>query len=153
MKYKTTYLILFLIVMAACNNHSKSKEYKIVALTKDDSTFLALKDTAQVHLLTFVNIVKLHGKDKKYKLAVKSDFVEKGVHEHMWSRIYEYNNGVFKGEFADSAIDLKNIKFGNAVSISQDGIEDWSIYNTVTHESSGNFSDKYLNSKIKPKDN
>ncbi|HEY9003083.1 MAG TPA: DUF2314 domain-containing protein [Mucilaginibacter sp.] len=87
-------------------------------MEKEDQTFLRLKDTAQKHLSTFINELARHGKDyHKIRFIVKSDFVQNGSHEHMWSRIFEYKNGVFTGVFIDSAFTVKNIKMGDKVSI------------------------------------
>lgn len=135
---------------AAQTVRNDSMEYSSVKLEKDDKVFLALKDTAQKHLQVFINDLNKHGKDgKNYRFGIKSDFVQNGKHEHMWSRIYEYKNGVFKGVFIDSAFTVKNIKMGDKVAINRTAIEDWAIDNLINGETLGNFSDKYLESKKK----
>lgn len=152
---KNYILILFCICAAlkgACQTvRNDSMEYSSVHLGKGDKIFLALKDTAQKHLQTFINGLKQHGKDfNKYRFVVKSDFVQNGDHEHMWSRVFMYKNGVFQGLFIDSAFTVKNIKAGDRVSIKKDKIEDWIIsYVNSNQIISGGFSDKYLKSKKK----
>jgi len=147
------YLILiFLIICAsACQNKSNSeKKYDVVPLPKDDSTFLALKDTAQAHLQTFIDSLNIHGKETAdYRFGVKSDFIENGIHEHMWSQISRYDKGWFKGIFIDSAFDLKHIKTGDKVSVNREAVEDWSVYNKVTGKMVGNYSLRYLNGKVR----
>jgi uncharacterized protein YegJ (DUF2314 family) len=66
----------------------------------------------------------------------------------MWSRIYERNNDVFKGIFIDSAYEVKNIKTGDTVAIDKNEIDDWSINNKLTGKTMGEFSIKYLKSKM-----
>jgi len=125
-------------------------EYSAVSLSKKDKIFLALKDTAQKHLRTFIDNLNKHGRDSKnYQFAVKSDFVQDGNHEHMWSRIFEYRNGFFRGIFIDSAFTVKNIKRGNKVNINKREIEDWLIHNEIDGKTAGGFSRKYLQSKKK----
>jgi hypothetical protein len=46
-------------------------EYSAVSLSKKDKIFLALKDTAQKHLRTFIDNLNKHGRDSKnYQFAV-----------------------------------------------------------------------------------
>ncbi|HEX3384895.1 MAG TPA: DUF2314 domain-containing protein [Mucilaginibacter sp.] len=125
-------------------------EYSSVELKAGDKVFLALKDTAQKHLQLFIDELSKHGGDSNnYQLAVKSDFVQGGDHEHMWSIVYSYKNGVFSGVFIDSAFKVKNIKMGDKVLIDRDRVEDWSIENTATGKTMGQFSIQYLESKKK----
>jgi len=149
MKRSLLCFFAFSTILVACNNRNKSKTYETAALEKDDSTFLAFKDTAQRKIKTFIDSVDLHGKDyENYSFLVKSDFVEGDKHEHMWSRIYKRNNNLFIGTFIDSAYEVKNIKTGDSVSVYKDQIEDWSINNKRTGKTIGEFSIKYLKSKM-----
>jgi len=125
-------------------------EYSSVSLSKEDKIFLALKDTAQKHLQVFIESVNKHGHDfRNYEFHVKSDFVQNGLHEHMWSKVYEYKDGVFKGVFIDSAFTVKNVKMGDKVMIRRGLVEDWSIHDVVSNKTTGQFSMKYLDSKKK----
>ena len=146
-------VLLFLIICthAFCQiKTSGSDNYGSVGLPKGDSTFLALKDTAQAHLQTFIDSLKIHGLDTaNYRFGVKSDFVENVTHEHMWSLILTYDTSNFKGIFIDSAFNVKNIKTGDNVSINRTGIEDWSFYNKITGKTIGNYSEMYLEEKRK----
>jgi uncharacterized protein YegJ (DUF2314 family) len=125
-----------------------SGNYGSVSLVRDDSTFLALKDTAQAHLQTFIDNIRLHGTDTlNYHFGIKSDFIEGHTHEHMWSAVTSFSDGKFNGVFIDSAFVLKHIKTGNKVTIEVKAIEDWTIYNLVTGKTTGYFSEMYLNKK------
>lgn len=153
MKYYIFILICaFATLEANCQAVKKNDiQYSAVELSKEDKVFLALKDTAQKHLQMFIDNLNAHGRDSKnYQFAVKSDFVQNGNHEHMWSRIYEYKNGVFKGVFIDSAFTVKNIRKGDNVNINRNKIEDWLIHDAINNKSTGGFSMKYLESKEKP---
>jgi uncharacterized protein YegJ (DUF2314 family) len=145
-------LIVFTaILLMACNNHHKAAaKFKSVDLEKDDPVILALMDTAQVHMHVFIDSLNAHGAEMKhYVFSIKSDYAENGVHEHMWSRIFNYRDGRFRGFFADSAFRLKNIKFNDSVSIKKGDVEDWLISDLVTHKTIGEFSVKYLKRKIR----
>jgi uncharacterized protein YegJ (DUF2314 family) len=146
------FLILCLLAIyfpAFCQNDTTAtKNYRAIKLVKDDSTFLALKDTAQKHLNIFIDSVSAHGKDTaNYRFAIKSDFVEKNKHEHMWSGISGYFKGDFKGIFIDSALEIKKIKTGDKVTINQLDVEDWVIINKRTGKETGYYSEAYLNKK------
>ncbi len=151
MKIYFSFLLLLICTPAFCQiNTSGSGNYGSVGLPKGDSTFLALKDTAQAHLQTFIDSLNIHGPDTaNYRFGIKSDFVEKGTHEHMWSLILSYNKGKFKGIFIDSAFDIKYIKTGDKVSINRVGVEDWSFYNKITGKTMGYYSEMYLEEKRK----
>lgn len=150
---KTKSFLIFLFTIGFTTAHSQTKEsgskiYESVSLVKDDSTFLALKDTAQAHLQTFIDSLNKYGRNTaNYRFTIKSDFVEGDEHEHMWSLIFNYNNGDFKGIFIDSAFTIKNIKTGDKVIIRRESIEDWSIDNLITGKHIGYFSEMYIKSK------
>lgn len=59
------------------------------------------------------------------------------------------NNDVFKGEFVDSAYAAKNIKPGARVSVFKNEIDDRSVFNKITGKTIGEFSIKFLKSKIR----
>jgi uncharacterized protein YegJ (DUF2314 family) len=156
MKYLIFILICVLIdIKASCQTVVKNNiEYSSVELIKNDKIFLALKDTAQKHLQIFIDNLNKHGHDgKNYQFDVKSDFVQNGNHEHMWSRVYEYKNGVFKGVFIDSAFTVKSIRMGDKVTINRNKIEDWSIYDAIRDKTTGEFSARYLDSQKKHRSN
>ncbi|HEY2583360.1 MAG TPA: DUF2314 domain-containing protein [Mucilaginibacter sp.] len=149
MKTCLSFVLLLICLQGLCqNNNNNSKNYSAVPLVRDDSTFLALKDTAQAHLQTFLDSLKIHGRDTlNYQFSVKSDFVENDIHEHMWSLILSYDNSDFKGFFIDSAFDIKNIKTWDKVVIHKMDIEDWSMYNKRTGKTIGYYSEMLLNKK------
>ncbi|WP_448700009.1 DUF2314 domain-containing protein [Mucilaginibacter sp. AW1-3] len=141
-------MFLGLCILLSCQSKKTDDKNKfVVGLEKNDSTFLALKDTAQSYLNVFIDSIRIHGTNKKFRFAVKSDFVENNTHEHMWSQVNQYHNGKFEGVFIDSAYQIKNIKPGDAVVIPESAIEDWSIYDLKRNVRIGDFSEKYLRSK------
>ncbi|MEO6978965.1 MAG: DUF2314 domain-containing protein [Mucilaginibacter sp.] len=148
---KRLFFILLVFIVAGAAGQTKvenNTEYKSVALDAEDSTFLALKDTAHKHLDIFLNGLSKNGTDtKNYRFLVKSDFVENGVHEHMWSQAFRYDKDGFKGIFIDSPFQLKHIKTGDKITIKLDDLEDWSIEDIKNHTTQGYYSEKYLNSK------
>lgn len=148
LKNSSAIYFLGLCILLSCNSKkADDKKNFVVGLKKDDSTFLALKDTAQSYLNVFIDSIKVHGANKKFRFAVKSDFVENNIHEHMWSKVNQYRDGKFEGVFIDSAYQIKNVKPGDAVTIPETSIEDWSIYDSKRNVRIGDFSEKYLRSK------
>jgi len=146
MKKLLSIILLFGGLHATAQTKVKNDtEYRAVKLKTKDAQFLAFKDTAQKHIHQFIDAV--NKKSSGYYFLVKSDFVEKGTHEHMWSQIKEYSNGSFMGVFIDSPFEIKNIKRGDKVVISKKEVEDWVIYNLKNEKIAGGFSDKYLKSQ------
>lgn len=143
-------ILIFLALPSLAQNTKveNNTEYYSVTLSKNDAKFLALKDTAQLHLPQFIDSLAKHGADRNnYAFSVKTDFVEKGVHEHMWSQVFLFKDGRFEGVFIDSPFDIKNIKTGDKVSIKKSAVEDWLIENIRTGQQTGYFSKEYLKSK------
>ncbi|HVW96672.1 MAG TPA: DUF2314 domain-containing protein [Mucilaginibacter sp.] len=148
--------ILFILmigypVVAFCQRKVENDTvYQSVKLDKNDRIFLALKDSAQKYLPGFIKRLNSHGKDvDNYRFTIKSDFVENGTHEHMWSRVFEFDGTAFKGVFIDSPFEIHNIKIGDKVSIKSGDVEDWQVedFKAKTHQ--GDFSGKYLKSKVR----
>ena len=122
--------------------------YKSVGIQKDDATFLALKGVAQKHLSEFISDVKSHGRDvDNFRFVVKSDFIQDGEHEHMWSQVYGYSNGIFKAIFIDSPFKITNIKTGVKIEIKEGLVEDWIIDDLKYKKQKGYFSKQYLKGK------
>jgi len=145
------FILLLFVITGVYGQQTKVENnvvYKSVPLPKDDARFLALKRTAQKYLPQFIDSLQKHGGDAEgYRFVVKSDFVEGDNHEHMWSEVVGYSNGVFKAIFIDSPFTLKNVKLGDKISIKQTDVEDWAVHNLRSKKITGEFSEKYLNSK------
>jgi uncharacterized protein YegJ (DUF2314 family) len=124
------------------------KNRAAVKLERDDAKFLALKKIAQAQLVIFIDSLKKYKNNDNYHFVIKSDLGDGVNHEHMWTAIFEYKNGVFGGLLIDSAFVLKNIKKGDKVFISKGNVEDWVIYDSIHKKQTGYFSEKYLHSKI-----
>jgi uncharacterized protein YegJ (DUF2314 family) len=145
--------VLFIALMLVFNNTfgqtkvENNIKYQSVALAANDREFLRLKDTAQKHMPEFLALLKKYGADyDNYRFIVKSDFVDAQEHEHMWSQIVGYSNGVFKAVFIDSPFAVKNIKNGDKITIKNANVEDWAVFKN-NEFISGDFSEKYLSSK------
>jgi len=146
--------IALLTCLIACKQKVSFDSNKATLLKKDDSAFLALKDTAQLYIQTFIDSLKVYGRDTtKFHFQIKSDYVDGDIHEHMWSNIYTYKNGLFDGLFADTAFQVRNIKNGAKVTIKKSNVEDWLIYNVAKDQTIGYFSEEYLMSKKKRQQN
>lgn len=141
-------LLTVLRVTAQQTKIENDVKYQAVGLNKDDREFLRLKDTAQKYLPILLDTLKKHGADYvNYRCVVKSDFVDRGIHEHMWSQVVSYSNGMFKAIFVDSPFNVKNVKTGDSIFVNKAAVEDWGIYDKDDKKIAGNFSENYLNSK------
>jgi len=140
-------LMLICIKVSAQTKVEKDTEYKAVSLKKDDAMFLALKDTAQKHIGEFVAAFAKSKESDDLRFVIKTDFVEGDTHEHMWSQVYAYKDGVFKTIFVDSPFNIKNVKANDKLTIKSADIEDWVILNANNETVAGAFSDRYLKSK------
>src|SRR5580692_2113198 len=111
MKPALLFTILIFLTLSSHAQNTKvenNTEYHSIPLPKGDAKFLALKDTAQKHLTQFIDSLAKHGAERNdYAFSVKTDFVENGVHEHMWSQVFLLKNGSFEGIFIDSPFDIK----------------------------------------------
>lgn len=137
------------MAMQACKQPAKKEsDYGVVHLTKDDSVFLALKDTAQAHIKEFTDSLKLHVTDAdNYHFIVKSDYLDGDKHEHMWSEVHAFNNNLLEGILIDSPFYLKNIKLEDKVKVKLNDVEDWVIYDKPHNRKVGDYSTSYLKSK------
>ena len=148
---KSCILVLFIcyamVSFGQTHNDNDTKYYE-VKRAKEDSTFSALKDTAQKHLPEFIDSVQRNGVNtQNYRFTIKTDFVEKGHHEHLWSQILAFENGYFVGIFIDAPFTIKNIKFGDSVRIAKKDVEDWEMENLKTQKQIGYFSEKIENQR------
>jgi len=134
-------LLLIGLIFAVFGAGAKNKPYQIFAVKAIDTTFVGLKDTAQKNIPRF--IAALSKSPKGYRFLIKSEFTENGKHEHLWSQVKIYSNGIFKGIFIDSPFDLHNIKTGDKIAIRKNAVEDWAVFDRKGIRVDGNYSDKY----------
>jgi len=134
-------LLLIGLLFAAFIVRAKSKPYQPFAVKAIDTTFVGLKDTAQKNIPRF--IAALSKSPRGYRFLIKSEFTENGKHEHLWSQVKVYSDGIFKGIFIDSPFDLHNIKTGDKIAIKKSAVEDWAVFDRKGIRVDGNYSDKY----------
>jgi uncharacterized protein YegJ (DUF2314 family) len=114
----------------------------------DDKTIAAVKTMAQGQLQTFITSLNANGKDiVNFRFLVQSEFVHNGIHEHLWTRVFEYKDGAFKGKFIGRALKSNFMKVGEKVTVPGAGVEDWSAFDQAKEKSFGDFTLKYLESK------
>jgi len=139
-------VVVTALMISACQERAKPDN--VTSLPAGDSTFLSLKDTAQAHLKMFIDSLAAHHADTNYRFIIKSDFLDGEKHEHMWSTIIGYEDDKFSGQFSDSAYYLKNIHPGDPVRVSRKDVEDWAMFDYKRDITIGNYSEKYLKSKM-----
>jgi uncharacterized protein YegJ (DUF2314 family) len=134
-------LLTILLICTAFAAKAVDTPHQPCAVKAIDTTFVGLKDTAQKNISRF--ITALTKNPRGYRFLIKSEFVGNGKHEHLWSQVKVYNNGIFKGTFIDSPFELTNIKTGDKIAIRKSAVEDWAVFDRKGLRVDGNYSDKY----------
>jgi uncharacterized protein YegJ (DUF2314 family) len=123
---------------------------KVVSLSADDTSLKAYKDKAQKELQYLIDFMNDHEKDDElFRYAVKADFVEDGHSEHMWVQVNEIKDGYFFGQLANEPNTIKNIKYGDKVTVKRDDVEDWILQDFLTHTKVGGYSSEYIRNNAK----
>ncbi len=127
------------------NKARKNSTDKIAHLSADDIIIKKYKDTAQAQLDYFIKFIsEHHSDDTLFRYAVKSDFVEGEVNEHIWTQVFEFKDGYFKGILANEPSQLKKIRYGDTVKIYRKDVEDWLLQDFLTNTEVGGFSREYI---------
>lgn len=150
------FIVVLIIVCLAglfffnMNKPRKIPTDKIAHISVDDILIKKYKDTAQAQLDYFIKFIsEHHSDDTLFRYAVKSDFVEGEINEHMWIQVFEFKEGYFKGVLANEPSKLKKIKYGDTVKVYSKDVEDWLLQDFLTNTEVGGFSRKYIRGNAK----
>lgn len=92
---------------------------------KKDPQVISARKRAQEELPSFKASLILNSGKKGYSYFIKTDFVEKGEHEHMWVRINELELDGFHGTLENTPQIIKKLKFGDKVIVKEKNVEDY----------------------------
>ena len=143
-----TYLLAVASVASCFNRKTtvlETSTNKTSLLASDDMHIKRYKDSAQAHINYLIEFMGDHDKgDTLFRYFVKSNFFENGFNEHMWSQVYEFENGFFIGTLGNDPNHIKKLKFNDTVRISKEEVEDWILQDFLTNTEVGSYSRDYL---------
>jgi uncharacterized protein YegJ (DUF2314 family) len=141
--------LIITLLIATCNliscsgQNAKSSDPVVYANAIDPELEKAKQD-ALSKLDYFIDSFNIHSNDTTFQYSLKVDFVDNGEHEHMWISLNKIVNGQFQGLLGNEPQIVKNIKFGDLVSVTKDQIEDWIIMDVKKDNWEGGYSVKVL---------
>lgn len=123
---------------------------KVVRLSANDASLETYKDKAQNELQYLIDFMNDHEKDDElFRYAVKADFVEGDHSEHMWVQVNEFKDGSFFGRLANEPNTIKEIKYGDNVTVKRENVEDWILQDFLTNTKVGGYSSEYIRNNVK----
>ena len=115
---------LFVVSLVLVGCGKKGPVDPVVEFSGDDPKMNAAIAKAKSSVKTFITALK-SPKPGQFGFSVKFPFKHNGKTEHMWIQPVTYEGGKFHGAIANEAQDVKNVKIGQKVSISEKEISDW----------------------------
>lgn len=123
---------------------------QVARLAANDDSLKACKDKAQKELPYLIDFMNDHEKDDElFRYAVKADFVEGDNSEHMWVQVNEFKDGHFFGRLANEPNTIKEIKYGDNVTVKRENVEDWILQDFLTNTKVGGYSSEYIRNNVK----
>jgi uncharacterized protein YegJ (DUF2314 family) len=141
---KITLLLITACLISSCGGQSTKSKDPIVYAEGNDPELEQAKKDALSTLDYFMKTFNIHSSDTAFHFSLKADFIDNGEHEHMWISLNKIENAKFQGLLGNEPQIIKNIKYGDLVTISRDQIEDWIILDTKTNNWEGGYSVKIL---------
>lgn len=122
--------------------------HQIAKLSADDETLKTYQEEAQEALPYLIDFMESHAKDDDlFRYAVKAKFTENDNGEHMWVQVNEFKDGYFIGRLANEPSTIKLLKYGDAVNVLRENVEDWILEDFLTNSKVGAFSRNYITRK------
>ncbi len=101
-------------------------KHQIAKLSPDDDTLKTYQEEAQEALPYLIEFMGSHAKDDDlFRYTVKAKFTENDHGEHMWVQVNEFKDGYFIGMLANEPSTIKLLKYGDAVNVLRENVEDW----------------------------
>lgn len=141
---KTLLLLIATCFLISCGGQSTKSNDPVVYGQGNDPELEQAKKDALSTLDYFIKTFNYHSSDTTYHFSLKADFIDNGEHEHMWISLNKIENTKFQGLLSNEPQIIKNIKYGDLVTISRDQIEDWILLDTKTNNWEGGYSAKIL---------
>jgi len=137
-----TSLFIALLLMVSCGRHSSKSNDPIVYAQADDPELEQARNEATNSLDYFIKSFSDHKSDSIFSYSLKADFVDNGQHEFMWIDLEKIENEQFIGYLGNEPQIIKNVKYGEMITIDKSQIEDWIIVDSRTNTWEGGFSVK-----------
>jgi uncharacterized protein YegJ (DUF2314 family) len=141
---KSFLLLIIACILVACGGQSKRTKDPVIMANAKDSELEQAKREALSTLNYFIKTYNSQSADTNFDFSIKADFVDNGVHEHMWISLNKIENEMFQGILGNEPQTINNIKYGDLTTIYRDQIEDWMIFNNKTKNFEGGYSTKVL---------
>ena len=145
MKKATFYFVFLLSLTFSCKRSNPNDP--IVYRQENDPELEEAREDALSTLDYFVNSFNSYSSDSSYVYSIKTEFIEQGQSEHMWLSLLKIRGNYFQGVLNNDPEKLKEIKFGDTVSIRRHQIEDWLIYNSKNKKTEGGYSISVLEAR------
>jgi len=125
-------------------------EDKIASLSANDTSLQSYQEQAQTELPYLIEFIQSHEEgDELFRYAVKTNFIEKDISEHMWVQVIKFEDDHFIGQLANKPNTMKSINHGDAVKVNRKDVEDWILQDFLTNTKVGSFSSNYIRDKAK----
>lgn len=145
MKTKNIFLLFFaFFTLMSCTGQTTKTNDPVLYAESDDPELEQARKDALNNLDYFIQSFNEHSNDTKFKYSLKADFIDNGQHEHMWVSLEIIDKEQFKGYLGNEPQIVKNVKFGELITITKSQIEDWLIFDTKTNNMEGGYSVKVL---------
>lgn len=141
---RCTFLFIAILLIVSCGRHSSKTNDPVVFAQADDPELEQARIEAINSLDYFIKSFSDHRSDSIFNFSVKADFVDNGQHEFMWIDLKKIENELFIGYLGNEPQIIKNVKYGELISIEKSQIEDWIIVDSGTNTWEGGFSVKVL---------
>lgn len=140
---KSLGFIAVLTTLMSCGGQS-AKTDPVVYAESDDPELLQARQDALDNLDYFIGSFNEHSHDTTFQYSLKADFIDNGQHEHMWISLMKIDNEQFTGYLGNNPQIVKNVKYGDMITIARSQIEDWIIVDTKSNNMEGGYSVKVL---------
>lgn len=118
------FAMLGILDLAAGCGSSRPDNPPIVSVDENDAAMNGAIQRARQEVGTFIQALQ-NPRPNQSTFAVKKEFTEGDTSEHMWIVSPTYDGSAFRGRLDNEPGELKNVKLGDAVTISPKEISDW----------------------------
>ena len=109
---------------SSSNVVSRPDQPDMIRVAENDPEMDQAVKTAPQTVQQFIDALK-SPKPNQTNFSIKKGFKDKGMTEHIWLGDVTYDGTVFHGRINNEPVDVKNVKFGEAVTVGPKDISDW----------------------------
>ena len=128
MKKKIFYLVVICLVTISCSLSSQGNYDPVINFTNGDADMNAAIAKAQETLPLFMEAFQSPTPTQAdFSIKVRFPYGGNGAAEHIWINDLTYNNDLFEGTIGNNPVYVKELKYGDHVTIKTSDITDWMI--------------------------